>query len=103
MLSSMPYYECPSFEACSCNNCPLDSEASIIGGKERFGLKNEAKCKAHKPTRTKIGLKYSHLLKYQGLTSREHAGRQVYLRSLDKNGVFTAGASSIPTETQKTI
>jgi len=86
MLNRMPYRECPSFEACSCNNCPLDPEASTIGGKERFGLKNEEKCKAHKPTRKRIGEKYSQLLKYQGLTSRENAGKQAYLRSLNKIG-----------------
>ena len=80
----MPYEECPSFEACSCNNCPLDPEASTVGGKEHLRFKNEAKCKAYKPTRKRIGQKYSHLLKYQGLTSKEHTGRQVYLRSLDK-------------------
>lgn len=103
MKATMPYQECPSFEACSCNNCPLDPEASVIGGKERFGLKNEEKCRAHKFTRKRVGLKYSHLLKYQGLTSKEWIGKQIYLRSLENNGILTAGASSSPTETQKTI
>lgn len=84
MLNRMPYHECPSFERCSSNNCPLDPAASIIGGKEHFNLKNEEKCKAHKPTRIKVGSKYPELLKYQGLTSREAIGKQVYLRSLEQ-------------------
>ena len=72
----MPYHECPSFERCSCNNCPLDPDASVVGGEYRFGLPGEDKCRAYKPTRIRIGSKYPHILKYKGLTSREYQSKK---------------------------
>lgn len=87
-MGKLPYHECPSFIRCACNNCPLDPEASIVSGKEHFGLKGEEKCRAYKPTRKKIGLKYPEVLKYQGLTAREYTGKRlskgIYLPSQEK-------------------
>jgi hypothetical protein len=64
-----PYHECPSFEVCSCNLCPLDPDLEM-----RTGLPGEEKCRAHKPTRLKIACRYLNLLKYQGLTVKEWVG-----------------------------
>ena len=76
-MNRLPYHECPSFIKCACNNCPLDPEASAVGGKEHFRLKNEEKCRAYKPTRKKIGQKYPEMLKYQGLTAKEYIGKRL--------------------------
>lgn len=64
-----PYMECPSFEHCSCNVCPLDPISD-----ERNRLVGEEKCVAWKSTRLKIAKKYPNLLKYKGLTGREYGG-----------------------------
>lgn len=66
-----PYNECPSFNHCNCNICPLDPESD-----EKSHLSGDEKCKAEKPTRFRIGQKYSNLLPYQGLTKREWVGRK---------------------------
>ena len=69
LIMLLPYYECPSFNICNCNLCPLDPYVD-----EKIGLKDDEKCRAQKPTRMKIGSKYPGLLKYQGLTGKEWAG-----------------------------
>ena len=70
-MGIMPYEECPSFNECSCNKCPLDPDLS-----ERVVLKGEDKCKAQKPTRERIGKKHPNSLPYKGLTKREYDGRK---------------------------
>ena len=62
----MPYEDCPSFEKCSCQKCPLDPDID-----KRAVLEGEDKCRAHKPTRLRIGAKYPGLLPMGGLNSRE--------------------------------
>ena len=64
-----PFEECPQFNTCSCNVCPLDPDMD-----EKFTLPGEEKCKAHKPTRLKIGTKYG--LPKKGLRGREFSGKQ---------------------------
>ncbi len=61
-----PYLECPSFESCNVNHCPLDPEAS-----NRVSLPGdpETKCKARITTRKEIALKYG--LLNRGMTKRE--------------------------------
>ena len=69
-LMAHPYYECPSFISCSCNKCPLDPNAD-----DKIALPGEEKCKAHKPTRRRIGEKYQSVLPRKGLTLREYSGK----------------------------
>ncbi len=65
-----PYHECPSFENCSAPKCPLDPNIN----ERTIRYPEEAKCKAHKPTRYEIGKKYPNMLPFQGLTKREWDG-----------------------------
>jgi hypothetical protein len=67
-----PYHECPSFNSCSSPLCPLDPNVAL-----RVRYSDEAKCKAEKPTRFKIGSKYPNLLPYQGLTKQEWLGKKM--------------------------
>jgi len=60
-----PYEECPQFEHCNCNVCPLD-----FAIKDKFTFEGDGKCKAHKPTRLRIALKYPEL-PMKGLNFRE--------------------------------
>jgi len=64
-----PYEECPQFDTCSCNNCPLDPDIA-----ERIVLTGEEKCETRKRTRARIGVKYAEILKYKGLKGREYNG-----------------------------
>jgi hypothetical protein len=63
-----PFRECPRFDFCSVNHCPLDPEqdkrASDPGDKE-------PKCTLAKTIRQRIGSKYPELLPMGGLTQRE--------------------------------
>ena len=68
-----PYQKCPSFNVCSCNICPLDPD-----WKDKNRLPEDDKCKAHKPTRIKIGEKYQSVLPRKGLTLREYSGKMVW-------------------------
>lgn len=70
-MEKMPYRECPSFEVCSSQKCPLDPYMET-----RIQTLEDEKCKAHKPTRFRIGSKYPELLKFQGLTPNEWHGKQ---------------------------
>ena len=72
----MPYAECPSFERCSCNLCPLDPYV-----KDKFALKGDGKCVATKPTRLKIAAKYPQLLPRQGYTGMEWGGIKAQLNT----------------------
>jgi len=69
----MPYAECPNFNKCNCNKCPLDP-----GIEERIKLPDDEKCRAEKSTRMRIGAKYPQLLKYQGLTKKEWTMRKIW-------------------------
>lgn len=89
----MPYHECPSFDICSAPKCPLDPDI-----KERDGrYPEEEKCRANKPTRQKISMKYPNLLPYQGLFGREWHGRQRWLALTpeQRNEIATAGAKRL--------
>lgn len=90
----MPYHECNSFEKCSCNVCPLDP---LINEKESFP--EEEKCRAEKPGRQKIALKYPNLLPYQGLTQKQFQAKKRWeslspqLRELRLQGLVKARKS----------
>lgn len=66
-----PYHECPSFNKCSANICPLDPDQRL-----RTYINGEDTCHAEKPTRMRIGAKYPNLLRFVGLTKREFQARQ---------------------------
>jgi len=68
----LPFKECPSFDTCSSNRCPLDPDIEL-----RQHIKGEEKCKARKKKRYEIGVKYPDLLKYKGLTPREFKGYEL--------------------------
>ncbi len=71
IINKQPYHECPSFDRCSANKCPLDPDIDL-----RDSAPGDRKCKGEKPTRIKIGSKYPELLPYKGLTKREYQGLQ---------------------------
>lgn len=78
LKEKMPYHECPGFNACSCNDCPLDPLSLVAGGSLHFGLKGEAKCRAEKPTRQRIASKYPDLLRFVGLSKRHFQAQQAW-------------------------
>lgn len=51
----MPYRQCPSFETCACNNCPLDPASALRGG-HRVALDGEPACIATRATREQIAI-----------------------------------------------
>jgi hypothetical protein len=59
------YEDCPQFEHCNCNVCPLDPAI-----KDKFTFEGDDKCRATKPTRVRIALKYPEL-PMKGLNYRE--------------------------------
>ncbi len=71
MIIKLPYHQCTSFNLCNANVCPLDP---LSGEKET--LPSEEKCRAEKPGRKRIALKYPNLLPYQGLTKRQFESRE---------------------------
>ena len=98
-----PYRECPSFERCNANVCPLDP---LSHEKETF--KGEDRCRGEKPTRMRIGSKYPDLLRFVGLTRREfqarerwnaldHDKRELMLQALSK------ARKSLPVRSKKEV
>lgn len=77
-----PYTECPRFQKCSVNNCPLHQKyPDLLVNQED----HEPKCTMEKQVRFKIGSKYPDILKFQGLTSKEWAGKQRFESLPDKD------------------
>jgi hypothetical protein len=81
-----PHLECPRFESCSVNHCPLDPEAE-----SRVSLPGdpETKCNARISTRKSIAAKYS--LANKGMTERE-------LRRMKRSKAKKAWWESLPEE-----
>ncbi len=68
-----PYHECPRFMRCSVNNCPLHpSFPELYIDPNDF----QVRCNLEKEVRFRIGSKYPGILKYQGLTPQEWAGKK---------------------------
>jgi len=65
-----PIFECPNFNKCSANLCPLDPEIEA-----RPYVLGDDRCVATKPTRISIGTKYPELLPFKGFTRREWSGQ----------------------------
>ena len=61
-----PFQECPSFDACSCNVCPLDPDAGRL-----VALPGEERCHAKRTTREVIAARHLGLLPGRGLLPRE--------------------------------
>lgn len=57
-----PYYQCPRFDSCSINKCPLDPDV-----KDHPNLPGEDKCGCYKSIRMKLGANLPNL----GLTPGE--------------------------------
>lgn len=70
-MNRLPYHNCPSFDRCSCNRCPLDPDFE-----SKLRYPDEEKCRAEKPTRYRIGSEYPEL-PYQGLSKREWTGKNM--------------------------
>ena len=68
---TMPFMDCPYFNTCSCNKCPLDPDIDM-----RNKTPEDEKCRAGKRVRFTAGVKYPEVLKYIGLTAREWSGFQ---------------------------
>lgn len=67
--------ECPRFNECSVNNCPLELmyPNMIVLDEDK-----EKTCTMEKQVRYKIGSKYPEILKFQGLTPKEWAAKKRY-------------------------
>jgi hypothetical protein len=75
IAGNAPYTECPRFDRCSVNVCPLDPDIRL-----RNRLPGEPRCTLWKWIRTRIGTKYVDVLPLGGLTSREAAGKRAWER-----------------------
>lgn len=60
--------QCPSYDRCSANACPLDPAYPAMRD-----LPGDETCRAHRPTRTAIAAGHQALLPWGGLTRREQA------------------------------
>lgn len=90
----VPMIECPSFNRCNANLCPLDPDIDdrpYVGGDDR--------CKGEKPTRHKIALKYPQLLPLQGYTKSEWGGIQAWVNMsvAKKKKITRAGVNNLKT------
>lgn len=71
MNETQPFLECPRYDRCSVNHCPLDP---LQSDREPHPGDKEPVCTMEKGVRARIGSKYLDLLPLGGLTPREHAG-----------------------------
>lgn len=86
-LSKTPFENCPSFERCNCNACPLHPNYlktlfNLPEDKEIWGWK---RCRTGKKIRMRIAKEFK--LKNLGLTKKETASYRMSL--LQKQGVST--------------
>lgn len=71
-MKTEPYHECPRFDRCSVNHCPLDpSQDTRQSRKDDL----QPKCTLEKSVRARIGAKYADILPMLGLTRAEFAAR----------------------------
>lgn len=98
-----PYNECPRFQKCSVNNCPLHPSYPNLP----IADDKEKKCTMEKQVRLRIGSKYPEL-KYQGLTVKEWTGKTRFeslsdsdkelVRERAKKMICLASGNYLPTE-----
>ena len=72
-IINQPYHECPRFNRCSVNNCPLSFNYPFLVNYED----RDPKCTLEKSVRVRIGSKYPRL-KYQGMTAKEFNATKRY-------------------------
>ena len=67
-----PMRECPRFDRCSVNNCPLNT-----GYPDLYVYPEDMypKCNMEKNVRVRISSKYPGILKFGGLKQREYSGK----------------------------
>lgn len=89
-----PNRECPRFQRCSVNNCPLDSGYPDY---DTSPLDKERKCTFSKARRILIAVKYPGVLKYGGRTKAEYSAFLAYeqLSSEDKIKLAELGKKSL--------
>lgn len=80
-----PYDECPRFNRCSVNNCPLSLSYPLF----KFSEDREIRCKLAKSIRVRIGGKYE--LKYQGMTAKEWTATKRCLNVEEKERLARIG------------
>lgn len=75
MHQTQPSLDCPRYDRCSVNNCPLDTSYPNL-----FVDLNDAhqKCPMEKNVRIRISSQYPGLLKHGGLTTREASAKARY-------------------------
>jgi hypothetical protein len=56
---SAPYRDCPQYDRCSCNDCPLDPRSATHGG-DRVALEGEDPCSAQRKTREKVAMQHGY-------------------------------------------
>lgn len=68
----IPFMECTRFKTCSVNQCPLHPDYPYIF---TDGDDSEPRCTLPKSYRVKVAENFAGVLKFGGLTSREHAAK----------------------------
>ena len=68
-----PARDCPRFNRCAVNRCPLDPAYAELRGHEDDA---EQRCGQAKVRRLEIASKYPGVLPYEGLTGNEYTGRE---------------------------
>lgn len=94
MSATYPERECPRYERCSVNFCPLDADQDRHSVHK---LDKEQKCPMEKRVRVRIGSQYPDLLPMGGLTSREWSGaqRMAKLSSAEKEALAERGREAL--------
>jgi len=72
-MSKQPLFDCPRFDACSVNACPLDPQ---YPDRPSHPDDFERKCTLGKTYRERIAARYPGALRFDGLTSREWKARR---------------------------
>lgn len=71
-MKDLPFYDCPRYEYCNVNNCPLHPQyPNLPIDPEDI----EKKCTVAKSIRLRIASQFPGMLRYEGLTPREFEGR----------------------------
>lgn len=76
----MPFMECTRYKTCSTNNCPLHPDYPDIF---TDGDDSEPRCTLPKSYRIKVAENFAGVLKFGGLTSREHAAKMSWESKTD--------------------
>jgi hypothetical protein len=79
-MNQYPFNECPRYDRCSVNRCPLDLD---INKRRSDSGDRDRQCPMEKQVRMRIGSKYPALLPFGGLTHREHSAMK-YWESVPK-------------------